>query len=62
MFFRRVFSKNIPLAVGALVLFIGPSLLAQGVQTGTLTGTVLTADESPLPGTTVSVASPALQG
>jgi hypothetical protein len=35
---------------------------AQGVQTGTITGTVLSADGLSLPGATVTVSSPVLQG
>jgi hypothetical protein len=35
---------------------------AQGVQSGTLTGQVKSADGQPLPGATVTVKSPALQG
>src|SRR5947207_1601947 len=36
--------------------------LAQGVQTGTVSGLVTSTDRLPLPGVTVTVASPALQG
>jgi hypothetical protein len=51
------------LAVGLLALISSGSLArAQGVQTGTITGTVQSADGLPLPGVTVTVASPALLG
>ena len=45
----------------ALVLAAGLSF-AQGTQTATLSGTVLSSDRAPLPGATVSVKSPALLG
>jgi hypothetical protein len=45
----------------ALLLFAS-SVFAQGVQTSTLEGTVTTADGTGLPGVTVTVTSPALQG
>lgn len=48
------------LSVVALLLLAGVSAFAQGT-TSTLTGTV-TQDGSPLPGVTVTIASPALQG
>ena len=40
----------------------GSTALGQGVQTGTLTGTVKLPDGSGLPGASVTVSSPALQG
>ena len=47
----------------SLALFLLPiALLAQGVQTGTLRGSVGQDDGSPLPGVTVTATSPALQG
>jgi hypothetical protein len=42
--------------------FGGGALFAQGVQTGSVTGTVKSADGQTLPGVTVSFKSPALQG
>jgi len=46
-----------------LVLFAGAvPLMAQGTQTGILRGTVTTSDKLSLPGTTVTIKSPALQG
>lgn len=46
----------------ALVLAATGSAFAQGTQTGTLSGTVLSSDGQPLPGVTVSVQSPSLLG
>src|SRR5512146_2407394 len=47
----------------ALVLLAGAvPLMAQGTQTGILRGTVTTADKLSLPGATVTIKSPALQG
>jgi hypothetical protein len=56
-------SRVVSLAV-ALVLMagVGSSVRAQGVQTSVVTGTVTTADGATLPGATVTVQSPALQG
>jgi hypothetical protein len=48
--------------VAALALAFGTSALAQGLQTSTLTGRVLSQDGQPLPGVTVKISSPALQG
>ncbi|MCA1581850.1 MAG: TonB-dependent receptor [Acidobacteria bacterium] len=50
-----------------LVLFIAfcgiaGGILAQGTQTGTLSGTVRTSQGDPLPGVTITLTSPALQG
>jgi len=45
-----------------VALAFASRVAAQGVQTGTLTGTVRSADGLSLPGATVTVASPALQG
>src|SRR4030095_6428280 len=45
-----------------LVLASAASAFAQGTQTATLSGTVLSSDKQPLPGVTVSVKSPALLG
>jgi Carboxypeptidase regulatory-like domain len=49
------------LALAVMFAFARPSA-AQGVQTGQLVGTVKAADGQPLPGATVTVKSPALQG
>jgi hypothetical protein len=48
-------------AVAAVLLRAGLSAFAQGTITGSLTGTV-TSDGAPLPGATVTVTSPHLQG
>lgn len=53
--------KRSLLAIAFLIALAG-SALAQGVQTGTITGTVQSADGLSLPGVTVTVSSPALQG
>lgn len=45
-----------------LALVVGGTAYGQGVQTGVLTGTVVDADGLVLPGATVTVISPALQG
>ena len=46
----------------AFVLVAVGTARAQGVQTGTITGTVQSADGLSLPGVTVTAASPSLQG
>lgn len=46
----------------ALLVLVGATAYGQGVQTGVLTGTVSDADGLVLPGVTVTVTSPALQG
>ncbi len=46
----------------ALALAFAAPLAAQGLQTGVITGTVTSSDDLPLPGATVTVESPALQG
>jgi hypothetical protein len=46
----------------ALVLATAGGAFAQGTQTGVLTGTVLSSDQLPLPGVTVSIRSDALLG
>src|SRR5258708_35690077 len=43
-------------------LVSAPTARAQGVQTGTITGTVQSADSLSLPGVTVTASSPVLQG
>ena len=49
--------------LGLLLLLVSAgSLFAQGVQTATLEGTVLSSDGTPLPGVTVSLKSPVLMG
>ena len=56
---RRTFVLAIVIAIGSLV---PATLAAQGVQTGILSGVVNDPDGLPLPGATVTVSSPALQG
>src|SRR3954470_20570514 len=55
--------KPVLLLLGMLA-FLAPSssARAQGVQTGTITGTVQSADGLSLPGATVTASSPVLQG
>src|SRR3954468_18772417 len=55
--------KPVLLLLGTLA-FLAPSssARAQGVQTGTITGTVQSSDGLSLPGVTVTAASPELQG
>ena len=48
-------------AVVSLLLLVSAGAFAQGMLTGALTGTVTT-DGAPLPGATVTVSSPSLQG
>src|SRR5262249_4984706 len=45
-----------------VLLAAAPAARAQGVQTGTITGTVQSADGLSVPGVTVTATSPALQG
>jgi hypothetical protein len=56
---RALFALVLTLAV-----VLGPAYFAaaQGVQTGELAGSVTSSDGQPLPGVTVSITSPALQG
>jgi hypothetical protein len=55
--------KRVLTILGILALLAPASpALAQGVQTGTISGTVQSADGLTLPGVTVTVASPSLQG
>jgi hypothetical protein len=49
-------------AVIALVVFAAATVSAQGRQSGALSGRLSSADGQPLPGATVTVASPSLQG
>src|SRR4051794_37437380 len=48
--------------VAIVLSTLGTTAWAQGVQTGTITGTVQSADGLSLPGVTVTAASPSLQG
>ena len=48
-------------AVALMLVTVGGAF-AQGTQTGTLSGSVLSSDHQPLPGVTVSVKSSALLG
>jgi hypothetical protein len=55
--------KRVVLLLALLALLApGSSARAQGIQTGTITGTVQSADGLSLPGVTVTVSSPVLQG
>ncbi len=54
-------SLLVGLFVAATIIW-PPLVHAQGVQTGTVTGIVDSADRLPLPGVTVTATSPALQG
>jgi hypothetical protein len=56
----RIWSRILPLALISALLAL--PLLGQGVQTGTLTGTVTDSSDSKLPGVLVTATSPALQG
>jgi outer membrane receptor protein involved in Fe transport len=56
-----VFRSRILGVALALASMAGPAF-AQGTQTGTLTGRVESSDGQPLPGVTVSVTAPTLQG
>jgi hypothetical protein len=49
-------------ALTAVLLAFSPMASAQGLQTGVITGIVQSTDDLSLPGVTVTVASPALQG
>lgn len=53
--------KQVALALALPILLAGPAA-AQGVQTGELAGSVSSSDGLTLPGATVTVQSPALQG
>ena len=54
-------SKRLLLAL-ALLLSVAAGAAAQGNPTGTISGHVVDPDGLPVPGATVTVASPALQG
>lgn len=53
--------KRLAATLVVLALFLAPTVLAQSIPTATLSGTV-TADGAPLPGVTITVTSPNLQG
>lgn len=60
---RRTRQSLLLLVVSLAILFVAQSIvLGQGVQTGTLTGIVKLPDGSPLPGVSVTISSPVLQG
>jgi hypothetical protein len=46
----------------SIVFLSALDVFAQGVQTGTIRGTVVDQQDLPLPGVTVTISSPALQG
>ena len=54
--------RSLVLMFAALVWLAAAPAMAQGQQSGALGGRVTTADRLPLPGATVTVSSPALQG
>jgi hypothetical protein len=55
--------RRVSIGVALLALLALASLAhAQGVQTGTITGTIQSPDGLPLPGVTITTTSPALQG
>jgi hypothetical protein len=58
----QLMKARLALMCSALAWFAAAPLFAQGQQSGTLGGRVSSSDDRPLPGTTVIVASPALQG
>src|SRR3954453_23079536 len=49
------------ICIASLLAAAAPAL-SQGVQTGTISGLVTSIDRQPLPGVTVTFASPSLQG
>lgn len=53
---------HLGLALLALLVFAPRPVAAQGVQTGTIRGTVVDAQSLPVPGVTVTATSPAIQG
>jgi len=59
---RRIIAALSALALTCAVLAGGTHAYAQGAQTGTINGTVQSADGLSLPGATVTVSSPSLQG
>src|SRR5262245_47820737 len=59
---RRLFMKRIALFAAAWLLLSVTAAFAQGVQTGTIRGVVKDPQDLPVPGVSVSVTSPALQG
>ena len=54
--------RRLLLSVAAALLAAATSVFAQGEQSGAIRGRLASSDGLPLPGATVSVASPALQG
>ena len=58
---RRPAGVVLGLVLVLALVFTGMAA-AQGIQTGTLSGVVKSADGAPLPGVTVTLKSPALQG
>ena len=54
--------RNLVMIFAAVAWIAAAPAFAQGQQAGVLSGRVSTADRLPLPGATVSVTSPALQG
>ena len=60
----RASGRRVPIIPSAqtVVLMSAINLFAQGVQTGTIRGTVVDQQDLPLPGVTVSISSSALQG
>jgi hypothetical protein len=55
-------NRRLLLGVALILSFLAPGLGAQGVQTGTLTGTLKSADGLTLPDASITVTSTALQG
>ena len=59
---KRLHWLRLGLLVLATIIAAGHPAAAQGLQTGVITGTISSSDGLTLPGATVTVASPALQG
>jgi hypothetical protein len=59
---QRRFGRITLLLVPLVACAFAGGVLAQGTQTGILTGSVTSSDGQPLPGVTVGIRSPALQG
>ncbi len=61
--YRRISGQCIAPVLALLVVFgLAQTALAQGTQTGVLTGSVTSSDGQPLPGVTVAIRSASLQG
>ena len=60
----RLFIRRVAAVLFAAALFAGidATAFAQGVQTGTIRGTVQDQQGLPMPGVTITATSPALQG